>query len=262
MQEFDADLQLAERLDASLLITGESDAETEDIARMVHGRSQRQDAPFVTIHCGNVSDAQFESQLLGDKHRSLYGATAENTGRLQQASGGSLVMVDVGELGRPMQEALLRFLTTGAFHYPERPSRVVDVRIIATTSRPLFERVVAGNFRDDLYYRLNVIHISIPPLRERREDIPSLTSEILRDLSQRQGTIAPPIAPAAMMLLQAYDWPGNMRELRDVLTTLHLSAHGRTIEADDLPPAVASRLQSRVRTSIKSDGPVVGRPLH
>jgi DNA-binding NtrC family response regulator len=186
MQEVNADIQLVERLDVSLLITGESDAETEDIARLVHSRSRRRDAPFVTIHCGGVSAAQLESELLGDAHRP--GATCGNTGRLQQADRGSLLMVDVGEIGRPLQEGLLRFLITGAFHFPERPPRIVDVRIIATTTGSLLERVVSGDFRDDLYYRLNVIHISIPSLSDRGEDIPSL-------ISKGDRAIAPRIAP-------------------------------------------------------------------
>jgi DNA-binding NtrC family response regulator len=239
MQEFDADIRLAERLDASLLITGESGVETEDVARLVHSRSPRREAPFVTIRCGGVSAAQLESLL-------------------EQANGGSLLMVDVGEIDRPMQEELLRFLSTGAFHHAEQPPRVFDVRIFATTTRPLYERLAAAEFSSDLYYRLNVIHISIPTLRNRREEIPSLTAEILRDLSRRHKTITPRIAPAAMTLLQAYDWPGNMQELRDVLAALHASAHGATIEPNVLPPAIAGRPKAHVRTSTETDGLVAG----
>ncbi len=222
MQEFDADIHLAQRADTTVLISGEPGVGTEDVARLVHSHSRRRDGPFVTIACEGVSSAQLESTL-------------------QQADPGSLLLMDVGEIGRPIQEGLLRFLTTGAFHQPERPPRGLDVRIIATSTQPLFERVVAGDFDQDVYYHINVIHISIPPLRDRRDDIPSLTAEILQDLSTCRRTIAPRMAPAAMRLLQSYDWPGNMRELRDVLEALHVSADGATIEPHELPPAIADR---------------------
>jgi DNA-binding NtrC family response regulator len=191
-----------------------------------------------------------ESDLLGDAPRP--GSRGGNTGRLLQANYGSLLLVDVGELGQPLQEGLLRFLTTGEFHHPERPVRIADVRIIASTTRPLFDRVATGEFSADLYYRLNVIHVWIPPLRDRGEEIPSMTADILRDLSRQHRTIAPRIAPAAMRLLQSYDWPGNGRELRAVLEALHVSAQGATIEPDDLPPAIARRLESHVRTPAAS----------
>jgi DNA-binding NtrC family response regulator len=195
MQAFNADIQLVERLDVSVLITGESDAETEDIARLVHSRSHRRDAPFVTIHCGGVSAAQLESDLLGDAHRPR--ARRGNTGRLQQADRGSLLMVDVGAIGRPLQEGLLRFLITGAFHFAERPPRIVDVRIIATTTGSLFERVVSGGFCDDLYYRLNVIHISVPSFTDRGEDI------IVNQQRRSSGRAAD--RSAVMTLPQTYD---------------------------------------------------------
>lgn len=229
MLEFDSDIQdiqLAECVDLSVLITGEPGAGTADVAQLIHNRSQRSHAPLVAMCCANIPEARLEVEFRTHADR---------------AYGGSLLLEDVDEIGDRGQEALLKFVQAAAITNPEDARRVVDVRVIATTAQPLFERVVARMFLDELYYRLNGIHIRIRPLREARDDIPWLIGHMLQDLGTRHQLTPPYIGPAAIASLQAYDWPGNMRELRDVLELLLISGRREVIEPDDLNAAIAAQ---------------------
>jgi DNA-binding NtrC family response regulator len=245
MQHFDVDLQLAERVDANVLITGEPGVGKAHRARRVHNRSRRCRAPLVTIHCGGVSDALLARALSGDAHGSDQTGDDRRAGRLDRANHGSLLMLNVDAIGPQTQGMLLRVLTASALR---DPSRGVDVRVIATATQSLFERVVSREFLDHLYYRLNAIHVVVSPLRERREDIPELAAQVLRDLCVRRGTIAPSITPAAMTCLQAYEWPRNIHELREVLERVLVAGHGASIEPEDLPAIIAGQPKDGRRT--------------
>jgi DNA-binding NtrC family response regulator len=223
MRELDADIQLAERADTSVLITGDRSAGADDLARIVHSQSRRREKAFVMLRCGG-QDAQLEHDL---------------SVAALDANGGSLLVDDVDEASRRFQEYLLRFLNEATVQAAGAAPRPVDVRLFATSGEPLFERVAAGTFLDDLYYRLNVIHITVRPLRGAREEIPSLVNRLVRHISSGHRGSAPRIAPAAMESLKAYDWPGNIRELRSVLETVLAMRAGAVIEANDLPPLIA-----------------------
>jgi DNA-binding NtrC family response regulator len=224
MRELDADIQLAERADTSVLITGDRTAGADDLARIVHSQSRRREKAFVTLRCAGIQDTQLEHDLLV---------------AALDANGGSLLVDDVAEASRRFQEYLLRFLNEATVPQAGAAPRPVDVRLFATSGEPLFERVAAGTFLDDLYYRLNVIHITVRPLRGAREEIPSLVNRFVRHISSGHRGSAPRIAPAAMESLKAYDWPGNIRELRSVLETVIALRAGAVIEANDLPPLIA-----------------------
>ncbi len=234
-QELDADIQLAARGDMSVLLTGEPGAGKQYVARLVHGWSRRSEAPLVTMRCAGLPDAALELELFGRGEGHLPEPTGDTTCRLERAEGGSLLLEEVGEISPHMQGRLLRFLDSRLLERSRRPPQIVDVRMMATATQPLFERVVAGRFIEDLYYRLNVIHLRIPPLRDRREELPSLTAKILRNLAERHRISVPELAPAVIASLQAYDWPGNVRELRDVMESLLVSRHAAIVESKDLP---------------------------
>jgi two-component system response regulator AtoC len=224
VRELNANIQLAERADTNVLISGERAADPGELARLVHSHSRRRSGPFATVRCAGLSDAQMEIELCR--------AAAE-------AHGGSLLIDDVDAIGRRAQEGLLQFLDDGVLPRQGDPPQVVDVRVFATTTEPLFDRVAAEAFREDLYYRLNVIHITVRPLRGAREVIPSLVTHLIRHISTHHQMTTPRIAPAAMESLKAYDWPGNIRELRAVLESVLVLRAGAVIEANDLPPVIA-----------------------
>ena len=243
-RELDTDIRLAARGDMSVLITGERGAGKQYAARLVHGWSRRSQAPFVTVPC--AADGSFEFELFGRAEGDLSETSSDTDCRLQEAEGGSLVLEEVGEISQHLQRRLLRFLEVGLLERSGHPPRVVDVRLIVTATQPLLERVVAGKFLEDLYYRLNVVHIRIPPLRERREEIPLLTDQLLRDLAEHHRISVPELAPATMTSLQADNWPDNVRELRDVLESLLVSRRTAIIEPGDLPPRIVRQPQQRV----------------
>ena len=240
-RELDTDIRLAARGGMSVLIAGERGAGKQYAARLVHGWSRRSQAPFVTARC--TADAPFEFELFGRAEGSFSETSGDTICRLQGAEGGSLVLEEVGEISQHLQRRLLRFLEVGLLERSDHPPRAVDVRVIATATQPLLERVVAREFLEDLYYRLNVIHIRVPPLRERREEIPLVTAQILRDLAESRRSSVPQLAPATMAFLQAYNWPGNVRELRDVLESLLVSSRTALVEPGDLPPRIVRQSQ-------------------
>src|SRR5215213_297737 len=185
-QSIEQEITEAARTDAKVLITGESGVGKEVVARLIHQRSARRHAPLVTINCAGIPDTLLASELFGHVRGSFTDAYRDKQGWIEQAHRGTIFMDEIGEMSPQMQSMLLRFLENGEIQRvgSDRRTTSVDVRIITATNRKLLERVAAGQFREDLFYRLNVIHIEIPPLRERREDIPALLANFLRQFSE------------------------------------------------------------------------------
>ena len=200
--------------DAKVLITGESGVGKDVIARHIHASSKRARGPFIAVNCAGLTETLLESELFGHVKGSFTGAYRDKRGKLQMAHGGTLFLDEVGEMSLRMQALLLRFLETGEIQSvgAHEETTTVDVRVIAATNRNLPDRVAAGEFREDLLYRLRVIHIHVPPLRERRDDIPLLVQHLLK-----RAEHAVEVSEDAMQLLQRYRWPGNIRELQNVI---------------------------------------------
>jgi transcriptional regulator with PAS, ATPase and Fis domain len=231
------ELEYAAKSDAKVLLTGESGVGKEVVARLIHSKSGRKSAPFVTMNCAGVPESLLESELFGHMRGSFTGAFRDRVGLLELANGGTIFMDEVGEMSVRMQALLLRFLEGGEIQRvgAARQGSALDVRVIAATNRNLMERIADGAFREDLYYRLNVIHIPIPPLRDRREDIPLLLRHFLQQYGVRYGVSMPEISTEAMARLVAYSWPGNVRELRNVVERLILRPKPGALIPEDLP---------------------------
>jgi DNA-binding NtrC family response regulator len=225
--------------DSTVLLLGESGTGKEVVARALYRRSKRASGPFVAVNCAAISTSLLESELFGHERGAFTGAVARKPGRFELADGGTLLLDEVAELSPEAQAGLLRVLEErklmrlGGTHLV-----AVDVRVIAATHVDLKEAVVAGRFRDDLYYRLSVLVAAIPPLRERREDIDVLARHFLDRLVRHAPRRVDGIAPAAMTALTAYRWPGNVRELRNVIERAVMLGAGEVIEVDDLPPEI------------------------
>ncbi|MBI4636503.1 MAG: sigma-54-dependent Fis family transcriptional regulator [Candidatus Rokubacteria bacterium] len=237
MQEL---LQIIDRVaptDSSVLILGESGTGKELVARAIHEQSARAERPFVPIHCGAVPREVFESELFGHEKGAFTGAIATKPGLLEMADGGTLLLDEIGEMEPDSQVKLLRALETGAFFRvgATRPRRV-DVRLIAATNRVLAEALRRGEFRQDLYYRINTITLQLPPLRERREDLALLATHFV-ETHTVYGVKR--LSPAALAALEAYAWPGNVRELLHAIERAVILSKGAEIQPEDLPPEVA-----------------------
>ena len=231
-------LRLARRAasgDAKVLITGESGVGKDLIAREIHAHSQRASGPFVAVNCAGLTETLLESELFGHVKGSFTGAYRDKLGKLELANGGTLFLDEVGEMSLRMQALLLRFLEQGELQRvgASDRARIVDVRVVAATNRNLAERVAAGEFREDLLYRLRVIHIHVPPLRERRRDIQPLVEHFA---ATRRRAVR--FAPEALPVLERYRWPGNVRELQNVVEQAIWHATSDDIGVEDLPAAV------------------------
>ncbi len=222
--------------DATTLIQGESGTGKELLARAIHQQSRRAAGPFVTINCAALPENLAESELFGHRRGAFTGATADQRGRIQAAHGGTLFLDEVGELPLGIQAKLLRFLEGGEVQPvgQPRPERV-DVRVVAATNRDLFAEVQAGRFREDLFYRLNVVPLLLPPLRERGRDLELLVQRLTARLAMSHRLDAPRYSLGALEALQRYRWPGNVRELRNVCERMVILFPGRTIQAENLP---------------------------
>ena len=224
---------------ATVLLTGESGTGKNVLARAIHGWSPRSAGPFVVVACTTLADHLLESELFGHVRGAFTGAWKDHPGRLQTAHGGTLFLDEIGDLPLELQSKLLRFLEDRRFErVGDTTTREVDVRIVAATNRDLGAEVQAGRFRQDLFYRLNVIGITLPPLRGRPEDLPSLVDHVLATLGARHRRPGVSMEPAARAALLAYSWPGNVRELVNALErALVLSSDG-AVRATDLPDHV------------------------
>jgi two-component system response regulator AtoC len=222
--------------DANVLISGESGTGKEILARLIHQKSIRRNQPFVPINCGLLSGDLFESKLFGHEAGAFTGATRRLKGRFEQAHGGTLFLDEVSEISTQNQVSFLRVLEDGWF-YPigsEVPKKV-DVRIVAATNKDLAARVKQDLFRKDLYYRLQVIPINLLPLRERKEAIPHLVDYFLDRLANLYPKKPVSVTPDAMRFLVSYDWPGNIREMKNLLERMFLIIPDETIDVDDFP---------------------------
>jgi transcriptional regulator with GAF, ATPase, and Fis domain len=240
---------------ASVLVLGESGTGKELIAREIHKHSQRADRPLIKVNCATIPRELYESEFFGHVKGSFTGAISDRLGRFEAADGGTLFLDEVGEIPPGLQGKLLRVLQEGEFErVGEGRTRKVDVRIIAATNKKLAEEVKNGRFREDLYYRLNVFPIEVPPLREHREDIPQLAAHFVRVFARRLNRAVPRLTKSNLMDLKAHAWPGNVRELQNIIErALILSPQGRL--RLDLP-----RVNAGVNPAARDSGADAGRP--
>ncbi len=224
---------------STVLITGESGTGKELVARLLHNSSPRAAQPFVAVNCGAIPEALLESELFGHVRGAFTGAAGERRGLFEEASGGTLFLDEIGELPQPLQVKLLRALQEGEIRrVGDNIERPVDVRVVAATSRLLDSEVAAGRFRSDLFYRINVVRLHLPALRERTEDIPELVHHFVKQFNARLGLSVTGASPAAMRLLMEYSWPGNIRELENAIERAMVLADRRVVDADQLPDPV------------------------
>jgi transcriptional regulator with GAF, ATPase, and Fis domain len=240
MRAIEADIECAARSDAKVLITGETGVGKEVVARLIHHRSARAAVSLVTLNCAGLPDSLLESELFGHARGSFTGAYRDKPGLLEMAPHGTVLLDEVGEMSVRMQGVLLRFVETGEIQRlgSDRPHTRVNVRLMTATNRELSNQIATGAFREDLYFRLNVIRVSIPPLRERLDDIPVLVDHYLVMYSDQHRIPQLELSPQALDALIAYRWPGNIRELRNVIERAVLRANGPLIRPSDLPSEI------------------------
>ena len=238
------------RSDANVLITGESGTGKGLLAETIHRQSARAAGRFVTLSCANVSEDLLESELFGHEKGAFTGATERRIGKFESASGGTLFLDEVSELGPRLQGKLLRAVQERSFERLSGDETIrVDLRLLASSSADLEAEARAERFRRDLYYRLNVIAIRIPPLRERPEDIPLLAGEFLREAALRHGRVVPKLKAETLELLRYHQWPGNVRELRNVLEAAVIASEGPELGPADLPLTPAARTGAVLRSA-------------
>jgi transcriptional regulator with GAF, ATPase, and Fis domain len=242
----------AARCDAKVLVTGESGAGKEIVARLIHAGSPRSRSQLVTVNCAALSETLLETELFGHVRGSFTGAYRDRLGAFEQAHRGTVFMDEVGETSPRMQGLLLRFLETGEIQRvgSDQIQTRVDVRVIAATNRNLMESVAAKTFREDLYYRLNVIHIRVPPLRDRVEDIPILLGFFLEQFAKQYQVEPPALSAEATQTLCDHPWPGNVRELKNVIERLVVRARNGEIGRDDLPLEVLRAAPSASQVAV------------
>ncbi len=238
-------VEAAAPTDASVLLLGESGTGKEEVARLIHRRSLRRLRPFVSVNCAAVPLELFESEFFGHRKGAFTGATRDREGRFRVAHEGTLFLDEIGCLPDSAQSKVLRVLEEGVFErVGESRSTQVDVRLISATNSDLEEAVEAGKFRRDLFYRINVITIRMPPLRERREDIELLAEAFMKECSQRVGKPVKPFTPEVLRAFRNYAWPGNIRELRNVVERAVILEPGDAVTLDSIPENLLARAES------------------
>jgi transcriptional regulator with GAF, ATPase, and Fis domain len=237
-------IELVAPTDATVLVTGESGTGKELVARAIHERSPRRERPMVKVNCGAVPEPLFESEFFGHVKGAFTGAVRDKPGRFELANGGTLFLDEIGEIPLPMQAKFLRVLQEREIErVGDTHPRPVNVRIIAATNRDLKREVAEGRFRQDLFYRLSVFPIDNPPLRDRREDLPTLAAHFIQSAAQRFHRRPPKLTPGALRALTAYDWPGNVRELQNVLERAVIFSQGGPLLLDTLPVSCSGSSQ-------------------
>jgi DNA-binding NtrC family response regulator len=233
-----ADIEAAAVSDAKVLITGETGVGKDVVARLIHQRSARHNGPMATINCAGMPDSLLESELFGHVRGSFTGAFRDKAGLFESADRGTAFLDEAGEMSTRMQGVLLRFLETGELQRvgAERSVRRANVRVIAATNRDLQQQMAAGVFREDLYYRLNVIRIHVPSLRERRQDILVLFEHFLGEFGRQYELRPRTLTSEAGAVLRDYRWPGNVRELKNLAEQLAVKSPGEPVRVQDLPP--------------------------
>lgn len=230
---------------ASVLIQGDNGVGKEIVANMIYELSGRKNKPFIKVHCAALSETLLESELFGHEKGAFTGAIKTKKGRFELADGGTIFLDEIGEISQNIQVKLLRVIQEKQFERVGGEETItVDVRIISATNLDLKKEVEKGNFREDLYYRLNVISLYIPPLRERREDIPLFISNFISEFSKENNKVITEITSRAKNALINYNWPGNVRELRNVLESAVVLSSDSIIDLDDLPPYIANQNES------------------
>ncbi len=224
---------------ATVLITGESGTGKELVAEAVQQLSPRRDKPYIKVHCASLSPSLLEDELFGHEKGAFTGAVAQKKGRFELADGGTLFLDEIGEIDQTTQVKLLRVLQEKQFErVGGEKTLTVDVRVICATNRDLYKEMQEGRFREDLYYRLNVVHIEVPPLRERKEDIDLLATSFISTFNSEDGRKIEGFTPQARKALFSYSWPGNVRELRNSIESAVVLSKGKVIDIDDLPPQI------------------------
>src|SRR5689334_1986963 len=238
--------------DATALITGESGTGKELVARAIYHHGNRSAQPFLAVNCAAIPEQLLESELFGHERGAFTGATLQRIGKFEQCNGGTIFLDEIGDMTPATQTKILRVLQSGTFERVGGNTPIkVDVRIIAATNKPLEEAVAARQFREDLFYRLNVVRIHIPPLRERREDIPLLVNYFLKKFAKEQSVPPRSIAAAALKALEKYHWPGNVRELENVVRRSLVMAKGEAILLTDLSAEISGQA-----TAASQAGPI------
>jgi len=228
--------------DATALITGESGTGKELVARAIYHHSARSAQPFLAVNCAAIPEQLLESELFGHERGAFTGATMQRIGKFEQCNNGTIFLDEIGDMTPATQTKILRVLQSGTFERVGGNSPLeVDVRIIAATNKALEQAVAARQFREDLFYRLNVVRIHIPPLRERREDIPLLVNYFLKKLAHDQQFAPKSVAANVIRALEKYHWPGNVRELENAIRRAHVLAKGNAILTGDLPPEITGQ---------------------
>ena len=241
--ELSQEIDRIARSDAKVLITGESGVGKELVAHAIHQRSPRAERPMVAVNCAGLPETLLESELFGHVKGSFTGAYRDKQGKLEMADRGSVFLDEIGEMTLRMQGLLLRFMETGELQKvgADRIAGRVNVRVIAATNRNLRDMIAEGTFREDLFYRLNVIHLVVPPLRERREDIPALIDHFMACFTRNNGHPVKYISPDANKLLCEYSWPGNVRELENVIERLVVTGRTESVMSESLPMEVRTQ---------------------
>ena len=235
---------------ATVLIQGASGTGKELVAQAIHHLSPRANGPFVAVHCAALAPTLLESELFGHEKGAFTGANARRKGRFEMAGGGTLFLDEIGEIDASVQIKLLRVLETRQFERVGGDETLTaDVRFVAATNRDLAAEVRAGRFREDLYYRLDVVGVRMPTLAERASDIPMLCDHFVKEFAPRNGRTVTGIEPAAMALLQAYPWPGNVRELRNTIEKMVVLSRGELLTVQDVPANVRDGAETAARTS-------------